>query len=69
VTGTARIDPATGWIRSVSIDVEAEGTIAFTGGGFWSGIRPLAGSSQLAEGVPMPTPYDISVETTTIAGG
>jgi hypothetical protein len=68
VTGTAVIDAATGWIRTMVIDLNAEGTLQATSGGFWNGIRPLAGSRELQVGPVMPVSYLIHIETTTIDG-
>jgi hypothetical protein len=65
ITGTAVIDAATGWVRSMTIDIDAEGTIEVTSTGIWFGIRPLAGSAELAVGIPMPVTYVIHIETTT----
>jgi len=68
ITGTAVIDRATGWIRTMDVAIAGEGTTKVTSGGFWSGIRPLAGSSTLDIGLEMPTTYTIRIETRTIEG-
>jgi len=68
ITGTAVIDAGTGWIRSMTMDINAEGTIEVTSTGFWHEIRPLAGSNELEVGFPMPVTYVIHIETTTTAG-
>jgi len=68
ISGTALIDAGTGWLRSMTMDIRAEGTIEVTSGGLWMGIRPLAGSRELQAGVPMPVTYAIHIETTTTTG-
>jgi hypothetical protein len=68
ISGMAVIDADTGWLRSMTVDIEAAGTIEITSDGFWQDIRPLAGSDQLLIGVPMPVTYTIRIETRTIEG-
>ncbi len=68
ISGTAVIDADTGWLRSMTVDIEAAGTIEIASDGFWQAIRPLAGSSELLIGVPMPVTYEIRIETRTIDG-
>jgi len=68
VSGTAVIDRATGWVQSVDVDIEAEGTIEFTTQGVWMGLRPLFSQDDLDIGVEMPTTYTIRIETRTVEG-
>ena len=68
VTGTAIVDRATGWVRTLHATIEAEGSIEFVNQGYWNGIRPLFSSDSIEVGTEMPTTYEITVEVTTIDG-
>jgi hypothetical protein len=69
MSGTAVIESGTGWVRSMTVEIDAEGTIEVTSGGFYQNIRPLAPFlDEVPLGSPIPATYEIRMETVTVGG-